>query len=511
MAKDKGRQSNHDSGGTKKKSFWSNFFEPVPSDDDFDPASANRQYGEPPEPPLKHLFSDDDVEFSDEEDAEDLAKLTWADGEKVVSDTQRLRYHAKPGESERTKPKSKNANSMRLFDRAEDDFIDDEPQPVSGQTTRTRIFRTGASTTARIHINETEETIRMAEAQKKARAREAARKHEEYVEKQLRKAQSAAIAKRLFSNLVFVFAILVAVGVALYYGFLLSDIVVMGNESYTSDYIIERSGLKLGTHMLFVDLDEAEENISQDPYLQVDSVTYIFPARVRIVVTERKAVAGIVGLDSNVIIDKNGYVLSMAGGTDISDLIQVTGVTVSGYQLGQRLGQSTDFSTATLVQIISVLEQFNLSSSIKNIDLTTPLAISMTADNGLKIHVGQATDLDTKMDVLAKLLPLYQSKGISVGTLYLYAKGTAVYSKTSYLDLTPIEATEDSTSLALPVDENGDGIDDNTGLPITQQQVDLDKDGFDDNTGLPMTTPSSSTAPTGPTPTPKGGGDDFQG
>ena len=510
MAKDKGKQSNREPNGTKKKSFWSNFFEPVPSDDDFDPASANRQYGEPPEPPLKHLFSDDDVEFSDEEDAEDLAKLTWADGEKVVSDTQRLRYRAKPGESEKPKTKRKNADSMRLFDRAEDDFFDDEEQPEPGHTTRTRIFRTGASTTARIHINETEETIRMAEAQKKARAREAARKHEEYVEKQLRKAQSAAIAKRLFSNLVFVFAILVAVGVALYYGFLLSDIVVMGNENYTSDYIIERSGLKLGTHMLFVDLDAAEENISQDPYLQVDSVTYIFPARVRIVVTERKAVAGIVGLDSNVIIDKNGFVLSMAGGTDISDLIQVTGVTVSGYQLGQRLGQGNDFSTATLVQIISVLEQYNLSSAIKSIDLTTPLAISMTADNGLKIHVGQATDLDTKMGVLSRLLPLYLNKGVSVGTLYLYAKGTAVYSKTSYLDLTPVETEGDSTSLALPVDENEDGIDDNTGLPITPQQVDLDKDGFDDNTGLPITTPSTSTAPTGPTPTPTGG-DDFQG
>ena len=511
MTKDKGKQSNREPNGTKKKSFWSNFFEPVPSDDDFDPASANRQYGEPPEPPLKHLFSDDDLEFSDDDDAEDLAKLTWADGEKVVSDTQRLRYHAKPGESEKPKTKRKNADSMRLFDRAEDDFFEDEEQPEPGHTTRTRIFRTGASTTARIHINETEETIRMAEAQKKARAREAARKHEEYVEKQLRKAQSAALAKRLFSNLVFVFAILVAVGVALYYGFLLSDIVVMGNESYTSDYIVERSGLKLGTHMLFVDLDAAEESISQDPYLQVDSVTYIFPARVRIVVTERKAVAGIVGLDSNVIIDKNGFVLSMAGGTDISDLIQVTGVTVSGYQLGQRLGQGNDFSTATLVQIISVLEQYNLSSAIKSIDLTTPLAISMTADNGLKIHVGQATDLDAKMDVLSKLLPLYLNKGVSVGTLYLYAKGTAVYSKTSYLDLTPIETTGDSTSLALPVDENGDGIDDVTGLPITPQQVDLDNDGFDDNTGLPITSPSTSTAPTGPTPTPAGGGDDFQG
>lgn len=512
MAKDKGKQSNDELGGAKKRSFWSNFFEPVPSDDDFDPASANRQYGEPPEPPLKHLFSDDDVEFSDEEDAEYLARLTWEDGEKVVSDTERLRYRAKPADPEKQKAKRKGGDSIRLFSNPEDDFFEDEEEPPRGQTTRTRIFRTGASTTARIHINETEETIRMAEAQKKARAREAARKHEEYVERQMRKQQRAAIAKKLFGNLVFVFVILAAVGVALYYGFLLSDIVVMGNENYTSDYIIERSGLKLGTHMLFVDLDEAEENIAQDPYLQVDSVTYIFPARVRIVVTERKAVAGIIGLDSNVIIDKNGFVLSMAGGTDISDLIQVTGVTVSGFQLGQRLGQGNDFSTATLVQIINVLEQYNLTGSIKTIDLTTPLAITMTAENGLKIHVGQATDLETKMDVLSRLLPEFFNKGISVGTLYLSAKGAPVYSKISYADRTPIDIPEDTNNTGLlPVDANGDGIDDNTGLPYTPLPVDADGDGFDDNTGEPYVPPTTSTSPAAPSPTPAGGGDDFQG
>ena len=497
MAKDKGKQSNQDSGGTKKKNFWSNFFEPVPSDDDFDPASANRQYGEPPEPPLKHLFSDDDVEFSDEDDAEDLAKLTWADGEKVVSDTQRIRYNGRNTERTKTKAPAKGEERIRLFQPREDDF-DDEEEPAREQTTRTRIFRTGASTTARIHINETEETIRMAEAQKKARAREAARKHEEYVERELRKKERRAIAAKLFSNLVFVFVILVAVGVAVYYGFLLSDIVVMGNENYTSDYIIERSGLKLGTHMLFVDLDKAEENIAQDPYLQVDSVTYIFPARVRIVVTERKAVAGIIGLDSNVIIDKNGYVLSMTGGTDLSDLIQVTGVTASGFQLGQRLGQGNDFSTATLVLLISELEQYNLSSSIKSIDLTTPLAITMTAQNGLTIHVGQATDLDTKMDVLARLLPQFLSKGITYGTLYLSAKGGTVYSTTSYTDRTPIQTTEtDNGAGQLPVDDNGDGIDDVTGLPITLPTT------TDDGTGTGTTTPQPQTTPSG--------GDDFQG
>ena len=501
----------------KKKGFWSSFFEPVPADEEYDPASANRQYGEPPEPPLKHLFDDDDVEFSDEEDAEKIANLTWDDGEQVVTDSVRMQYSPEERRQAKKKRSDKTETEpIRLFGDYEDDFFEEEEDPKPKkrkQTSRTHIFRTGSSSTARIHINETEETIRMHEAEKKARAREAARKHEEYIERSVRKKKNRDMLVKLFGNLIFVLVLLVAVGVALYYGFLLSDVVVMGNEEFSADYIVELSGLKLGTHMLFVDLDQAEENIAENPYLQVDSVTYIFPSRVRIVVSERKEVAGIVGLDSTVIIDKNGYVLSMTAGTDISDLIQVTGVSMTGYQLGQRLGEGNDFSTATLVQIIGVLEQYQLTDSIKSIDLTTPLAITMAAKNGLTIQVGQATDLDSKMSVLSQILPQFIAKNVYSGTLYLSAKGGAVYSTTDYKSRTPVETTDDTdtTNQTLPVDDNGDGIDDNTGLPYTPLPVDDNGDGLDDNTGEPYT-PAATVAPTNtPEPTPSGGSDDFSG
>jgi cell division septal protein FtsQ len=399
-----------------------------------------------------------------------------------------MRYRKKIG------PRTKNGRQsetgpIHLFDGE-----DGQPTDRAGeQTTRTRIFRTGSSTTARIHINETEESLRMAEAKKKARAREAARKHEAYVERQIRRKKNLDMFKKLFGNLAFVLVILAAVGVALYYGFLLSDIVVMGNEEYSADYIVELSGLKLGTHMLFCDLDQAEEDVEEDPYLQVESITYIFPSRVRIIVGERKEVAGIVGLDSNVIIDKNGYVLSMSGGTDLSGLIQVTGVSMTGYQLGERLGQGNDFSTATLVQLISVLEAYSLTESIQSIDLTTPLAISMKAGNGLQIHVGQATDLESKMDVLSRLLPEFYAKNVSTGTLYLSAKGGAVYSPT------PIDQREPITA---DTDDTGDGTEE------TPQYVDLDNDGIDDETGQTYTpvTPTET-----PEPTPVAGTDDFSG
>lgn len=516
MAKNKDKQPKNERDRERKKGFWSNFFEPVPSEEEVDPALANRQYGEPPEPQLRHLFDDEELDFSEEEDAESIAKLTWDDGEQVVTDSVRMRYTPEQREAARRERTSRTerTGSIRLFDNVEDDFedVEEEGKPrARTQTTRTRIFRTGSSATARIHINETEETIRMHEAEKKARAREAARKHEEYVERQLRKKKNTALFVKIFGNLMIVLVMLIAVGVALYYGFLLSDIVVMGDDAFTSEYIVDLSGLKMGTHMLFVDLDEAKANISENPYLQVESVTYIFPSRVRIIVSERKEVAGIVGLDSTVIIDKNGYVLSMTAGTDISDLIQVTGVSMTGYELGQRLGEGNDFSTATLVQIIAVLEQYSLTSSIKSIDLTTPLAITMTATNGLKIHVGQATGLESKMDVLSRILPQFFAKDVYTGTLYLSAKGGTVYSTTDYKDRTPVEIPDDAAPALPPVDENGDGLDDNTGLPYVAPQVDENGDGMDDVTGQPMASITPAAPVTTPVPAAPGGGDEFQG
>ena len=226
--------------------------------------------------------------------------------------------------------------------------------------------------------------------------------------------------------------------------------------------------------------------------------TYIFPSRIRIAITERKEVAGIIGLDYNVIIDHNGYVLSMGGGTDLTDLLQVTGVSMTGFQLGQRLGESDDFGTATLVSMIGKLEEYQLLDDIAAIDLTTPLAITMTAKNGLRIHVGQPTELDEKMVSLHKLLP--QFANISYGTLYLSAKGGTVYSQVDVDALIAAGGTAGSPG-------TGDA-------PDTDPYVDNDNDGKDDNTGEEIPTPDPNATPrpdSGSVPATQDPSDPFQG
>ncbi len=174
--------------------------------------------------------------------------------------------------------------------------------------------------------------------------------------------------------------------------------------------------------------------------------------------------------------------------------------------VGQRLGQGDDFTTASLIAIIDALDRHELTASIRSIDLTTPLAITLRASNGLTVHLGQPTDLDAKMASLAKLLPQFLKQNITTGVLYLSAKGGTVYSPSGadQLALARKEAEAAAAAQAQMLAEINDFVDD-------------DGDGVDDVTGedIILTTPDPELTPTpAPTPTPKlpgGSADDFSG
>jgi hypothetical protein len=206
-----------------------------------DPALANRQYGEPPEPPLKHLFDDEDLDFSDEEDAESIAKLylgrrrTGCYGfrsDALYPEERETARRERARSAQTTKP-------INLFG-VEDDFDEDEEEvrpKKHSQTTRTKISRTGSSTT-RVFISTKPKKpfACMRRRKKRARAKPPVNTRNT-LKKQLRKKRKHGhVCQDLWQSGDCV-AMLVAVGVALYFGFLLSDIVVMGNDAFSTDYI----------------------------------------------------------------------------------------------------------------------------------------------------------------------------------------------------------------------------------------------------------------------------------
>ncbi len=212
------------------------------------------------------------------------------------------------------------------------------------------------------------------------------------------------------------------------------DIKVMP-EGYTTNDIVELSGLRIGRSMLFQNLDEAKANIERDAYLRA-TLRYSFPSTVIITLDKRIPVACVRWGPQNeylAIIDSNGVVLNSEAETT-GGLIIAEGMNVTTAQSGRTLGDVTDMQVASLIRILSKLEELDLlnrSPRLYRIDMSELMNISISTEgSNYSIEVGDTSNLDTKLMLLQKhwtevmdRASQYISNGFSTATIYLYSKG----------------------------------------------------------------------------------------
>lgn len=206
-------------------------------------------------------------------------------------------------------------------------------------------------------------------------------------------------------------------------------------DGYTKEEIITASGLKTGRSIVFQDLSEAKNKIEQDAYLRAN-LKYSFPSKITIALEKRVPAACVRWGPQNeyiAIIDSSGIVLNAEAETT-GGLIVAEGMSVTTAQNGKALGELTDIQVASLIRILSKLEELDLlkkSPRLTRIDMSELMSISMSMEGtNYQIEVGDTSNLDTKLillqkhwsEVMDKALQ-YTEKGSSTVTIYLYSKG----------------------------------------------------------------------------------------
>ncbi|MEL7608998.1 MAG: FtsQ-type POTRA domain-containing protein [Bacillota bacterium] len=238
--------------------------------------------------------------------------------------------------------------------------------------------------------------------------------------------KKAALQRRL-SFIILLVAWVAILGIAAFV-LRVQSIDVLGCKRYSAEEVRAASGIALYSQIYFTDLDGAAKRIEENPYLDVTDISRAFPDRIVITVRERQEKAAIFFQNLVVIIDGEGYVLSIGNRADLSGLIAVEGMQASGFSVNQRLGDETDFYANTLVAILQALDAKGLADKIESVDISNPLRVCMDTLDGVEVLVGQPVDLEDKMDKLAKILPELERLGAANGTLSLSAKGDPVYS-----------------------------------------------------------------------------------
>ena len=393
------------------------------------------------------LFSDDDEdeEAAEEEDlaAEDEeAEEDGADGEEAEP------AHTEYGMPLPTDEEASYVEPEEKFDRtgnaSKESFAFDRFGRRTGKVPRKKRPKErygkrkhAKKATTTLLLNETEVLREREEARKRASERDKLRQKQRRLEMEQRRAQRRVERKKRLYAILVLLGLFVLLFLAGYFTFLIRSIDVVGTLTrYTKEELITASGLKLQKHILLQDLDEAQEKLRRDPYLNA-TVKYVFPNRIRITLEERGR-AGAVAWGPNkeyiAIIDRAGIVLE-SDASSYTGLPLVQGLIITGANKGARIGDPADEQVQSMLDVLSTLEELGLSDKIKTVDLTETMGISLYTPEGYRIEVGDTSDLFTKLNRLRKNYTAimdkatqYIGRGADSVTIYLYSKNGVVIS-----------------------------------------------------------------------------------
>ena len=210
--------------------------------------------------------------------------------------------------------------------------------------------------------------------------------------------------KKRHTGIVVLLLLFVAVAVVGYLGFTMlrvEEIKITGNALIGHDQIAEQSGVALNMHLLEINLRDVADKLSENPYLDVQSVKREWwPPAVVIQVKERRADAVLKLRDKLIFIDTEGRVLEISSNLDPKGKLEIFGMSVASYTLGEPLAAHDPYQLAALEQVLqAVCEEQEISYSW--IDISEPLDVRLFTVDNLMIRIGQVTELEAKL-LLAK-------------------------------------------------------------------------------------------------------------
>ena len=220
------------------------------------------------------------------------------------------------------------------------------------------------------------------------------------VRKRHSREQVAGIA--LWSVGIMTVLIVLAVGVHLGLGFAASRL-LFDNDHYKLRKIViepeghfyertirQAAGLELGRNLWTLNLPEITHNLEKLSYVSSAQVKRQFPDKVSIYITERQPVVKIVGINSDLgtrevfYLDRDCMVLKPRDGEPVP-LPEVIGLTNAELQPGTQIDEQTLRRALEILDAIDRTEELRTSISIRTIDLSQPLSITMTTTRDLAI------------------------------------------------------------------------------------------------------------------------------
>lgn len=180
-----------------------------------------------------------------------------------------------------------------------------------------------------------------------------------------------------------------------------TQISVSGNEKYTSEEIIARSGLNIGDNLLRMNTSSARENIIGSlAYVDDVKIKRSFPTKVNIIVAEAVKQYCIVENGTTAAISRKGKIVEHC---DAGDLPVVKGYEAETLEVGKWLSSKTEGKSEIPDVIFSAADAAGLKG-ITVVDMSDKFSVNITVEDRIILELGPAEDVKSKLLVAVKLI-----------------------------------------------------------------------------------------------------------
>ena len=188
--------------------------------------------------------------------------------------------------------------------------------------------------------------------------------------------------------------------------FSIQYIKVEGNEKLETEAIINIASIERGLNIFRINIPKIKRNITSNSYVDSVIIKRKFPNTILITIEERKPIAYIPFMGSNICIDKEGNVLEV-----VSDLKEeekklpiITGLTFTQFKLGEPIdiGETEKFNT--IIASIKEIINNDLLAEVSQINMQDKDNIQMTIRDQFEVLLGDSQNLNYKINFLREIL-----------------------------------------------------------------------------------------------------------
>ena len=247
---------------------------------------------------------------------------------------------------------------------------------------------------------------------------------------------------------------------------------ISGSTRYTDEEIIKTCGITTNENIFLANKNHAEKRLIKNyAYIEDAEVSFSIPDTITIKVTEAvESYIVKIAETSYLVASSQGRILEKCESPDGYNLPLFICSDITGGDVGDYI-EYEDKTTHDIINAIVTVFKDNGYTNITEIDATDTANITFTYDNRIKVKLGLPEDISykvrTAMTIIIEKLDL---NGSNTTEGELDVSNCNVTKKSYFREQSLIDAQVETTSPIDRDDVDGDGLDDETGEEVEEQE-----------------------------------------